>query len=131
MIATNENNFPHNLLWDDRQVTSLHKALANNSSKDVKLWKVQLSKIIQLVGFLGWILALLMKHDGPLMNNILMTLAKSVLVVLRLTAASGANAGIHKMLFGSRAATLMISSKEMEDIVEIIQSLKDFCILIS
>ena len=126
MIATNENNFPHNLLWDDRQVTSLHKALANNSSKDVKLWKVQLSKIIQLVGFLGWILALLMKHDGPLMNNILMTL-----VVLRLTAASGANAGIHKMLFGSRAATLMISSKEMEDIVEIIQSLKDFCILIS
>ena len=72
-----------------------------------------------------------MKHDGPLMNNILMTLAKSVLVVLRLTAASGANAGIHKMLFGSRAATLMISSKEMKDIVEIIQSLKDFRILIS
>ena len=121
MIATNENDFAHNLLWDDRQVTSLHKALANNSSKDVKLWKVQLSKIIQLVGFLSWFLALLMKLDGPLMNNILMTLAKSVLVVLRLTAAaSGANAGIHKMLFGSRATTLMISSKEMKDIVEII-----------
>ena len=42
-----EVNFPHKLLLTDRQVSSIRKAFANNSSADIKFSKTQLSKIIQ------------------------------------------------------------------------------------
>ena len=53
MISNNETNFPHVLLLTGRQVSSLRKVFANNSSTDIKLSKTQLSKIIQSGGFLG------------------------------------------------------------------------------
>ena len=53
MIGNNETNFPHVLLLTGRQISSLRKAFANNSSTDIKLSKTQLSKIIQSGGFLG------------------------------------------------------------------------------
>ena len=39
-------NFPHELLLTDRQVSSIRKAFANNSSVDIKFSKTQLSKMI-------------------------------------------------------------------------------------
>ena len=42
-----EANFPHELLLTERQVPSIHKAFANNSSADIKFSKTQLSKMIQ------------------------------------------------------------------------------------
>ena len=48
MIGNNETNFPHKLLLTEKQVSSLRKSFANNSSADIKLSKTQLSKIIQL-----------------------------------------------------------------------------------
>ena len=45
----NGNNFPHELLLTARQVTKLR----NNVSTDIKLSKLQISKIIESVGFLG------------------------------------------------------------------------------
>ena len=45
-IGDNVNNFPHKLLLTNRQVSNIHKALANNSSTDIKLLKSQLSKMI-------------------------------------------------------------------------------------
>ena len=53
MIGDNENNFPHKLLLTNTQVSNLRKAFANNSSANIKLWKTQLSKMIQSGGFLG------------------------------------------------------------------------------
>ena len=47
MIGDNEGNFPHKLLSTNTQVSNLRKAFANNSSADIKLWKTQLSKMIQ------------------------------------------------------------------------------------
>ena len=47
MIGNNEPNFPHELLLTDRQISSLCKSFANNSSADIKLSKTQLSKIIK------------------------------------------------------------------------------------
>ena len=44
-------NFPHELLLTDRQVSSIRKAFANNSSVDIKFSKTQLSKMIQSGGF--------------------------------------------------------------------------------
>ena len=40
-------NFPHELLLANRQVSSLRKAFAKNTSTDIKLSKTQLSKMIQ------------------------------------------------------------------------------------
>ena len=52
------------------------------------------------------------------MKNAIQTLAKSVLILLGLTAAaSAADAGIHKKILGSgHSTTLIISNDEMKDI---------------
>ena len=39
-------NFPHELLLTNRQVSSLRKAFAKNTSTDIQLSKTQLSKMI-------------------------------------------------------------------------------------
>ena len=45
--ADDETSFPHELLLFNRLVSILLKAFAIKSSTDIKLWKIQLSKIIQ------------------------------------------------------------------------------------
>ena len=45
--SSDETNSPHKLSLTDRQVASLRKAFANNSSTDIMLSKTQLSKMIQ------------------------------------------------------------------------------------
>ena len=37
IIGDNETNFPHQLLLTNRQVSSIRKSFANNSSADIKL----------------------------------------------------------------------------------------------
>ena len=90
-------NFPHELLWTDRQISSIRKAFSNNSSANIKFSKTQLSKMIQSGEFLGKLLGPLLKTGLPLIKNVITPLAKSVLIPLGLTAAaSAADAGIHK-----------------------------------
>ena len=45
--SNDKTNFPHELLLTSRQVSSIRKAFANNSSVDIKFSKTQLSKMIQ------------------------------------------------------------------------------------
>ena len=117
-------NFPHELLLTNRQVANLRKSFANNLSTDVKLSKIQLSKIIKLGEFLGRILGLSLKTGLSLMKNVIKPLAKSVLISLGLTAAaSAADAGIHKKILGS-GTTIIMSNDEMEDIIKIVKSLE-------
>ena len=96
IIGDDENNFPHKLLLTNRQVSNLRRALANNSSADIKLSKTKLSKMIQSGGFLGILLDPLLKTGLPLIKYLIKPLAKSILIPLGLTAASAADAGIHK-----------------------------------
>ena len=120
MIGDNETNFPHKLLLTNRQVSNLRKAFANKSSTDIQLSKTQLSKMIQLGGFLGRLLDPLLKTGLPLIKNVIKPLPKSVLIPLGLTAAaSAADAEIHKKVLGSGhnrplSTTLIISNDEME-----------------
>ena len=59
-------------------------------------------KIRQSGGYLGRILGPLLKTGLPLMKNVLKPLAKSVLILLELTAAvSATDASLHKKIFGS------------------------------
>ena len=109
-----------------------NKTFANNSSIDIKLWKNQLSKMIQSGRFLGRLLGSLFKTGSPLIKNVIKSLAKSFLIPLVLTAAaSAADAGIHKKILGSchNATKLIISYDEMEDIIKI-KSIQDSGLLL-
>ena len=95
--SNDKTNFRHELLLTDRQVSSIHKTFANNWSVDIKFSKTQISKMIQLGGFLCKLLGPLLKTGLPLIKSVIKPLAKSVLFPLGLTAAaSSADAGIHK-----------------------------------
>ena len=67
--SNDKNYFPHELLLTDRQVSSIRKAFANNSSVDIKFSKTQLSKMIQSGGFLGKLLGPLLKTGLPLIKK--------------------------------------------------------------
>ena len=121
------NDWPHELLLTTRQKTKLKNAFNNNISTDLKLSKSQISKIIQSHGLLG---SLLSKLAGPLMK-VAIALAKNVLAPLGITAAAWAiDAGIQKKIHGSGTTTLIISKKEMNDIMKIVQALEDSNILL-
>ena len=77
--------------------------------------------------FLGRLIDTLLKTPLP----VLKTLAKSVLIPLRLRApASATDAAIHKKILGSGATTLIISNEEIIDITKIIKFLQKSGLLI-
>ena len=66
------------------------------------------------------------------MKNVITRLTKSVLIPLGLTAAAlAADAGIHKKILGSENTTLIISNKDMEDLIKIVKSLEDSELLLN
>ena len=121
------NNLPHELLLTTRQKAKLRNVFNNNMSTDLKLFRAQISKILQSSGFLG---SLLSKLAGPLMK-VAIPLAKNVLAPLGITAAASViDAGIQKKIHGSGTATLIISNEEMNGIMKIAQALEDSNILL-
>ena len=74
--------FHTNYYKTNRQVSRIRKSFANNSSANIKFSKSQLSKMVQLGGFLVRLLGPLLKTGLPLIGNVLKLLAKSVLVPL-------------------------------------------------
>ena len=139
MIGDDETNFPHKLLLTNRKVLNLFKAFPNYLSFDIKLSKTQLSRMIQLGGFLGRLLGPLLKAGLPLIKNAIKPLAKSLLIPLGLaTAASAADAGIHKKILGSsfpsssasHNTTLIISNDKMKYIIKIEKTLEDSGLLL-
>ena len=96
--------------------------------------------MIQSGGFLGKLLGPLIKTGLPLIKSVITPLAKSVLIPLGLTAAaSAADAGIHKKILGSgrhsssashNTTALIISNKDMKDLIKIVKSLKDSGLLL-
>ena len=144
MVGDDETNFPHKLLLTNRQVANIREAFANYLSADINLSKTQLSKMTQLVGFLGSLLGLLLKTGLPLMKNVIKPLAKSVLIPSGVTAAAATDAGMHKRILGydrplssalpyghswHNNTILIISNDEIKDIVEIGKSLEDSSLL--
>ena len=123
--SEDETSFAHKLLLTNRQAANLRKAFANYLSANIKLSKTQLSKIIQLGEFLVRHLRPLLKTGLLLMKSVIKLLAKNVLIPLLLTAAaSAADAGIHKKISGyGHNTTLIISNKEMKDVLKIVKSL--------
>ena len=76
------------------------------------------------------------------MKSVITSLVKSVLIPLGLTAAaSAADAGIHRKILGSgrrhsssspsHNTTLIISNKDMEDLIKVVKSLEDSGLLLN
>ena len=128
--SNDENNFPHKLLTDT-QVLRLYKAFANGSSANVELSKTQLHKIGQSGGFPGRRLGPLLTTGLLLIRKVLKPLAKGVLLLVELRAASSStDAAIYKKMFGSGFTTLIISNEEMNDIMKTVKSLEESGLLI-
>ena len=81
-MTNDKTNFPNESLLTDRQVSSIRKAFANDSPVDMKFLRTQLSKMIQLEGFLGKLLGPLLKVGLPLIKSVIKPLVKSVLIPL-------------------------------------------------
>ena len=131
---SNDNtNFPLELLLTNRQVANLRKAFAKNTS-NIMLSKTQLSKMIQLGGFLGRLLGPLLRTGLPLMKSVIKPLDRSVLLPLGLTAAaSAADSRIHKKILGSghkNNTALIISNDEMDNLLQIVKSLENSGVLL-
>ena len=110
-----------------QEKTKPRNAFNNNMSTDLKLSKAQISKIIESGGFLG---SLLSKLADPLMK-VAVPLAKNILALLGITAAASAiDSGIQKKIHGSGTTPLIISNKEINDIMRIVQDLEDSNILL-
>ena len=67
-----ETIFSCKLLFN-RQAANIPKSLANSLSANIKLSKIQLSKIVLSGGFLGELLGPLLKTGLPLMKNVIQT----------------------------------------------------------
>ena len=113
-------------MTNNTHVSKRRKAFENSSSANIKLSKTQLHKIRLSGGFLGRLLGPLLKTGLPLIGNVLKPLAENVLIPLRLTAAASAtDAAIHKKMYWSGNATLIIFNEEINDIMKIIKSLEE------
>ena len=129
--SNDKENFPHKLLFTDRQIYSIRKAFSNNLSADIKFSKTQLSKVIQSGEFLGKLLGPLLKTGLPLIKNVITPVAKSALIPLGLTtAASAADAGIHQKILGLGNTALIISNNEIEGLIKTVKSLEDSGLLL-
>ena len=123
----NHDNLPYELLLTTRQKTKLRNSFHKNMSIDIKLSEAQITKIIQSGGFLK---SLLSKLAVPL-AKVAIPLGKNILAPLGITAAASAiDTGIQKKIHGSGTRTLIISNKEMNDIMKIVQALEDSNILL-
>ena len=86
-----------------------------------------MSEMTQLGGFLGPLLSRL----ASLLMKVAIPLAKNILSPLGIKAATSANAaGTQKKMHDSGTTTLIISNKEMNDIMKIVQALEDANILL-
>ena len=109
----------------NRQVANIRKAFANHTSHDIKLSKVQLTKM-QKGGLLRF-LAPLLKSGLSLLKSVIKPLG-----MLGLTAAASAtDTAINKKILGSgNHATLTISNDDTQDVLKIVKSLEDSGILL-
>ena len=81
----------YELILNNKQVANICRVLVYNSSTDIKLLKIQLSKMIQSGSFFGRLHSSLIKTGLPLMKNVIKPLAKIVSIPLGLTVPASAS----------------------------------------
>ena len=106
-------------------MSSIRKALLNNSSANIKLSKNQFHKIRIWGGISGRFLWPIRQTGLPLTNDMLKPLAKNPLIPLGLKAAISVTSRVIQMkFFDSGMRTLIILDEEMDDIMRKVKNLK-------
>ena len=106
-----------------RHIQLICTNIQNNKYTNIQSLKTQFNKIRQSGGFLGRLVGPLLKTDLSLLKDVLNLLAKNGLIPFGLTAATSAtDPAIQNNIFGSGMTTLIISNKEMNDIMKIAKS---------
>ena len=124
---------PREIFLTTRQITEIRNALANNISTNIKLSKVQISKIFQSGGSFGPWLA---NSETKALTNVAIPLASDNLPGLVSNLASNVINKFQRKTSGKRAVrpgkefTLFISNVHMNNIIKIIKSLQDSGVLI-
>ena len=136
MIGNKKNNFPHNLLLTDRQVLFFWKTFANNSLVKIKLLKTQLSKMIHPDVFVGKLLGpLLFAIDEKCTKTISYSISQEFVDTIRSNSnissrCTNSYKNLRMWNFGPGTITLIISNKEMKNIMKIVKSLEESGLLI-
>ena len=138
ILRLNKKNFedkelPHELFLTARQTAKTRNAFAKNMSTDIKLNKVQLSKIIQSGGSFGFWLNNLGKKA---LTNIAIPLARDNLPGFVSNLTSSAISKFGRKISGrgtvraGKGSTLFISNEDLNDIIKNIKSVEDSGVLI-
>ena len=123
----NGNYLPHELLLTAIQKTKLRTAFNNNMSTDLKLSRVQFSKIVQSGGFL---VSLLSKLGGRKLESS-NSFSKKCFGSIRNNSSCFNNwCRNSRKIHGSGTTTLIISNEEMNDIMKIVLNSWRFYILL-
>ena len=122
----NRNNLPHELFLTQRQITKLRNNIENNLQTDIKLSKAQIPKIIQSGRFLVKLLGRLLQTGLPLLKSVIKPFGLLGLIAV----SSAIVGGVQKKIYGSGKTTGIISNKEINNIMKIVQALEDSGILL-
>ena len=110
--SNDETIFPQKVLLSDKKILRLGKLFVNGLSANINFSKTQLSKMVQLGGFLGRPLGPLLKTGLLLMKNVLNPLTKKIIIPLGLTTAASAEAqGYIKKIVGSGMCLLDLNNR--------------------
>ena len=105
----------------------LIEKIRKNMSTDIKLSRIQISKIIKEGGNLG---RLLMSFLPKLIKSTI-SIGKNILAPLGLSAAmSATDAAFQKKMYGSGITTLIISNDDLDDLIKIVTASEERDILL-
>ena len=122
------------LVLTNTQVSKLCKSFSNGFGANIRLSRTQLINKRKLRGFLVWFSKSLLRSWLPIIRKVHKPLAKSVLILLELTASvSATDVAVHKKMFGSgnrsldlaKHTTLIMSNEKMKDIIKIVISFEE------
>ena len=118
------------IILTNNEIKDILKVIKSLENRGILLKGTTRKFTSQEGGFLNF-LRPLMTTGLPLMKSVLTSLAKSVLLPLGLsTGTLVADAAIQNKVYGSGTTALIISNKEMEDIMKILKSFEESGLLI-
>ena len=122
------------LALTNTQVSKHRKSFSNGFGVNIKLSRTQLINKRKLGRFLVWFSKPLLRSWLLIIRKVLKPLAKSILILLELTASTSAtDVAVHKKMFGSgnrsldwaKHTTLIMSNEKMKDIIKIVISFEE------
>ena len=140
--SSDKTNFPHKLLLTNKQVSKIRKAFTNDSSANIKFSKTQLSKMVQLSGFLPAFFDSLPNVMTDIISGktTLMELIKNNKDISKSEKEKAKfllNAGLnifgkvlHKKLSSITGSGITLQNNEIKDIIKVIRYLENRGILL-